>query len=207
MESQEVIGRVADMLRDHELVIAELYGALAAKHPEDAGLWLVMKGEEEGHARFVDKLKAKLLAGEIRFVLGRLHVPTLQKSTASVRAEIERVEKNGMTRVTALANALAIENGLLDHGFYNIINDDTPMSRQLKKAMFQSIETHVARLYTMYVRARAEAEALKQGRQEPPDEPKVPLEIRTKEDIWPEVGPREEVAYDIEADIIGKQML
>ena len=159
MGSEEIVEKVADMLRDHELVISELYGAFAEKIPEDRELWSVMKTEEEGHARFVEKLKERVRSGDVRFTLGRLHVPTLEKSTDSVRAQVDMVRSSEVTRAAALANALAIENGLLDHGFYNVIGDGTALSRNLKKAMSRSIESHVARLYNMYARVCEETES------------------------------------------------
>jgi rubrerythrin len=140
---------ILEMLKDHELIIADLYEAYAEVLDDDEKTWGLLVREEKGHAKIIERLTEQVRNGEAVFAVGVFSTNKLKASMATLKEEIKTVRANPPTHRDAVMKALEIEKSLLEHRFFDVVSIDSDASRIMKDSMRKSVELHVGRVRKM----------------------------------------------------------
>lgn len=142
----EIMDRVAGCLEAHEECVSSLYGVLAQTYPETSDFWTGLSREEHSHAQMLTHMMHMIESGKARFAFGHIHMDALARSTQNLKDEIKRFEETPPGLPVAFATALAIEKGLIENKFYEVISGDDEHIHRLKTTMTQYILKHISKL-------------------------------------------------------------
>ncbi len=122
--AQDVLPALHDMVA-LELALAELYGACAAKFPEDRELWTAIQRQEEGHAQFLRRLAELMTARPEEFRPGRpFNSAAIRTVLKSVTGYADQVKRGLLPRQRALFVARDIEKSVLEANYAQIVSTE-----------------------------------------------------------------------------------
>ncbi|MFA6341457.1 MAG: hypothetical protein WCX75_01235 [Fibrobacteraceae bacterium] len=116
---------VLELLKQHELVIKQLYDFFAEYFPQKKDFWLKIASEEQRHADFLQTLE--LNEAYVSWFTDNSHLSlvAIQSSIDFVTQERERMNVSGTTLLKAYAFSKDIEDALLEK-YLSKINVNIP---------------------------------------------------------------------------------
>jgi 1,2-phenylacetyl-CoA epoxidase catalytic subunit len=139
-------GQILDILRDIELIVAELYKRFSRLFLQDRVFWENLSQDEEGHAVMVLELKNTLLKNGSPFELGKLNIPALSMYRQGIEGQLGRLERGELRRQSALFIARDFEKMLIEHRFYDSIRSENPEYRAIQEKIHRETEFHLQKL-------------------------------------------------------------
>jgi 1,2-phenylacetyl-CoA epoxidase catalytic subunit len=139
-------GQILDILRDIELIVAELYKRFSRSFLQDRVFWENLSQDEESHAVMVSELKNTLLKNGSPFELGKLNIPALSTYRQGIEGQLVRLERGEIRRQSALFIARDFEKTLIEHRFYDSIRSENPEYRAIQEKIRRETEFHLQKL-------------------------------------------------------------
>ena len=134
-----------DLLYQHELALAGLYGKFAMEFPEYKVMWSQLVQEENNHAEIVQTIRQLLTEGSVRVDRGRFKAMAIQSSLRYVAEQIRKVEAGDITCRQAIGIAFDLENSLLEKIFVEIHSDNSEIEESLN-TIIDATKTHRLKL-------------------------------------------------------------
>jgi hypothetical protein len=126
-----------ELLAKHEATVGDLYLEYSKLFPEHKEFWMRLDREERKHAQAVRDLNQKVTDGAVKIAQDRFKKEIIEGATSRVISWIKEA-KGGITdMVDALANALVIENSLVEKTYYRLYDAD---SEDMKKTFTMLVE-------------------------------------------------------------------
>ncbi len=116
---------VLELLKQHELVIKQLYDFFAGYFPQKKDFWLKIASEEQRHADFLQTLELNEAYVSWFTDNSYLSLVAIQSSIDFVTQERERMNVSGTTLLKAYAFSKNIEDALLEK-YLSKINVNIP---------------------------------------------------------------------------------
>jgi hypothetical protein len=116
---------VLELLKQHELVIKQLYDFFAEQFPQKKDFWLKIASEEQRHADFLQTLETNESYVNWFVESSHLGVAAIQFSIDFLIQERERMNVSGTTLLKAYAFSKDIEDALLEK-YLSKINVNIP---------------------------------------------------------------------------------
>lgn len=116
---------VLELLKQHELVIKQLYDFFAGYFPQKKDFWLKIASEEQRHADFLQTLETNESYVTWFIESSHLSVAPIQFSIDFLIQERERMNVSGTTLLKAYAFSKDIEDALLEK-YLSKINVNIP---------------------------------------------------------------------------------
>jgi 1,2-phenylacetyl-CoA epoxidase catalytic subunit len=139
-------GQILDILREIELVVAELYKRFSRSFVQDRVLWENLSEDEESHAVMVAELKNTLLKNGSPFELGKINIPALSTYRQGIEGQLGRLERGELRRQNAFFIARDFEKTLIEHRFYDSIRSENPEYRAIQEKISRETEFHLQKL-------------------------------------------------------------
>jgi hypothetical protein len=139
-------GRILDMLRQVELVLAELYRRFSRSFVQDRVFWEDLSRDEESHAAIAEELKTALLKNGFPFELGKASLVALNAHRQGVESQLNRLEKGEIQRQNAFYIARDFERTLIERSFYDLIRSEKPGYKELQARIRRETEIHLQKL-------------------------------------------------------------
>ncbi len=136
---------IIEKLAEHEELIGRLYGEFARLSPQDEQVWQQCAEEEFRHAQWVRAMFDLMGKGQLGFA-ERFNLAALNTSLKYINSQIERARAGRFKPVEAVSVALSIEDSLLEHRYFEIIDGDSEKARKIKKKLAAETEFHRARI-------------------------------------------------------------
>jgi hypothetical protein len=133
---------VIDLLANHELAISKLYRTYARTFPSYEDFWSNLAAEETDHAKCILKIKAKALDGTISLTPDRFSTAAINRSLRYLEQANEAAADPGFSILNALSTASLVEDALLENKFFEIVQGDSPMLRQILDTLNQATQEH-----------------------------------------------------------------
>jgi rubrerythrin len=137
MTEQETNTGGLELLARHEATVGDLYQEYSKKFPEHKEFWLRLNREEQKHAQAVRDLLPKVNDGTIKIAPDRFKKEVIEGATSRVISWIKEARGGNTDMVDALANALVIENSLVEKTYYLLYEND---SEEMKKTFSMLVE-------------------------------------------------------------------
>jgi rubrerythrin len=147
-------GTYVSLIGQHEAMVKCLYETFAIAFPNMKKFWIHLSREEEQHFRLIKALEGDIRNSDIVFKRPVFTQSQVKDSIAWICARKMRVEKGGISVNDALAMCIQIEQGMVEHRFFDIMDDDDENVRQVLAQLEKSSIVHLRR-------ARKEAARLK----------------------------------------------
>ncbi len=174
-------GTYIALIGEHEAMVKCLYETFAIAYPRMKAFWLQLAREEEQHFRLVKALEGDIRNSDFSFKRPAFTQSQVKDSIAWLCARKERVQRGGVSINDSLAMCIQIEQGMVEHRFFDIMDDDQQSIRQVLIQLEKSSILHLRR-------ARKEAGRLRwkifgKHRNKPiPEEKWINAPINTPED-------------------------
>jgi len=139
-------GQILDLLRQVELVVAELYRRFSRSFVQDRAFWEALSRDEENHAAMVEELKTTLLKNGFPFALGKISLVALSTYRQGVESQLNRLEKGEIQRQNAFYIARDFERTLIERSFYDMIRSEKPEYKALQEKIRRETEFHLQKL-------------------------------------------------------------
>lgn len=151
--------KILDLLARHEEAVGRLYAVYAKLFPTQAEFWKQFSEEEFRHASWIRQLDLLVAKGRIGFDAGRYRTKALQTSLAFVEMQAENVQDEAITQVAALSMALSLENGLIEKGFFEVFENDSPQFSELLQKLSEATKDHRERMKLAWDEVRGGSQA------------------------------------------------
>ena len=136
--------QILDLLKAHEFKLAELYTVFAEKDAANKKFWERMSREEVGHAGMLDRLRKDIASGKNRFLTWCQDRPQIIRETATLEQSIaEARTRRTMPAAETLGRALVLERSIVEHRFYDVVEDDCDTVTHFKVTMAMSLDKHI----------------------------------------------------------------
>jgi hypothetical protein len=113
------------LMKEHELVMAELYRTCSIVWLVDEVFWTDMEQAEMKHAQNIDRMVNIVLERSENFKLGHpFKLAAIQTSISGVKGNIERVKKREIHRNRIFFIARDIEQSILENKYFEILKTD-----------------------------------------------------------------------------------
>ena len=137
---------ILDILRDIELVVAELYRRFSHSFAQDRIIWEDLSQDEEGHAAMVSELKSTLLKNGSPFEVGKINLAALSTYRQGIENYFGRLKRGELGRQNALFIARDFERTLIEHRFYESVRSENPEYRAIQSKIQRETELHLQKL-------------------------------------------------------------
>jgi 1,2-phenylacetyl-CoA epoxidase catalytic subunit len=139
-------GQILDLLREIELIMAELYRRFSHFFVQDRVFWEDLSQDEESHAVMVTELKNTLLRNGSPFEVGKLNLFALGTHRQGLESQLIRLQRGELERRNALFIARDFEKTLIEHNFYESIRSANPEYRAILDKILKENEFHLQKL-------------------------------------------------------------
>ncbi|GEM_PF-431845 len=144
-EKMDTVNAAVDrlgLLRAHELALGRLYRTYAETFPQHRDLWTRLSQEEQEHADWIDALRLKVEEESSGLVVDRFPAAAIEHSIDYVNRLIDRAHHGNLTAVNALANALDLENALIENRYFEVFAGDSAQIKRTLSDLARSTHTH-----------------------------------------------------------------
>jgi uncharacterized protein (DUF1919 family) len=138
--------QILDVLREIELVVAELYRRFSVSFPHDRVFWQDLSDEEENHAASVAELKNTLLKNGAPFEIGKINLFVLTTYRQGIESIISRLQRGSIGRRDAFFIARDLERSLIERSFYNTIRSENKAYQLIQQKIQKETESHFQKL-------------------------------------------------------------
>ena len=135
---------VLNTLAELEESVGRLYEAYAALFPDYRQFWSGLVDEEKQHAVWVRELRALVEKGAAKFTENRFNVFAIQAYINYLKEELEKAK--GRTLVNALSIASYIEESLMEHNYFEVIDGDSEELKQTLRNLAGATQDHIERV-------------------------------------------------------------
>lgn len=139
-----------EVLKQHELAIAELYEVYAEVLPEFRDFWIDLSTEERQHAEWIDELYAEIRNNDEDFVVERFSIPTIKHSTEFINQQAINAHDSDFILINALSTALQIERGLIEKRYFEVFEGDSANTQKILKLLDDCTRSHYEKLYNFW---------------------------------------------------------
>jgi hypothetical protein len=146
LDKKLIAEQILDLLREVELLVAELYRRFAQAFPLDRAIWEDLGRDEESHAGMVAELKAILFKNNFPAGFGKVNLAILGTYRKGLQDHIIRIQNGELGRQNALFIARDLEKTLVERAFYESVKSDDPEYRALQSRIQRETGTHLRRL-------------------------------------------------------------
>ena len=138
--------QILDVLREIELMAAELYRRFSLSFPHDRVFWQDLSKDEENHADMVTELKNTLLKNGAPFEVGNINLFALAAYRKGIEGYLERLQKGQLGRRNAFFIARDFEKTMIEHGFYSTIRSENKDYQVIQSNIQKETESHLQKL-------------------------------------------------------------
>lgn len=138
--------QILDVLREVELVVAELYRRFSVSFPHDRVFWQDLSKDEENHAAMVTELKNTLLKNGAPFEVGEVNLFALATCRKGIEGNIDRLQRGELGRRNAFLIARDFEKILIRHHFYKVIRSENRDYQVIQNRIQRETEIHLQKL-------------------------------------------------------------
>lgn len=147
------INLILDILEETEMLLSKYYGLCALTFPEDSTLWEDISQEEITHSRFVARMREAVMDNPGLFEMGRLNLSVLKTYRKGLENQFIRLKQGDMPRKNSLYIARDLENSLMEHRFYEVLEGGDEEYQKLKKRIMEETEQHLQKIDD-YIKSR-----------------------------------------------------
>lgn len=144
-EKMDAANTAADrlgLLRAHELALGRLYRTYANTFPQHRDLWTRLSQEEQEHADWIDALRLKVEEESSGLVVDRFPAAAIEHSIDYVNRLIDRAHRSDLTAVNAMANALDLENAMIESRYFEVFASDSVEIKRTLSDLARSTQAH-----------------------------------------------------------------
>ena len=151
MDEEQDNHKILKMLADNERAVSEIYRIYADRYPKHRELWTEMAKEEIQHARLIEELSKRddlhISKTKERFTPKVFNISFQYLEEKTIQAQQETLSFK-----ETLSIALDIETGMLERGYFNIFEGDSPEFQRTLGALDRSTQKHCNKIRTLLAR-------------------------------------------------------
>jgi rubrerythrin len=148
--------RIAYLLTQQELLVAELYRFFAGLFPEYRTFWDNLAREEMEHATWVEYFYKKASTDTVRFEEGKVKTYTVESFVKYLGENLAKVKDKAPTLQAAFSLALNIENSLIVRRVFDFFLSSDPEILSILKDLRSKLFEHRRRLEQAAAKATAQ---------------------------------------------------
>ncbi len=137
---------VAETLARHERMIGTLYKTYAEQMPGDEEFWRGLSDEEEEHAAWLDSMCDLVETGLALSGWTRFPLREVEASIHRLKRRISETKGSVPDPKEALAEALKVENAMLEKQFFMFVESDHPDVVVVLQKLASTTRDHIARI-------------------------------------------------------------
>jgi rubrerythrin len=154
MSIEEKKAEVIEILASHEEAIARLYGAYSEAYPDMKDFWSDLAAEEIGHAAWLRNLIPQIEEGSVYFDERRFQTQAIKTSQNYLEELVAQVQKEKPPAIMALSAALDIEKALIERGYFEVAQTDSPNLKQTFENLAKSTTAHIEKVQEVWFEAK-----------------------------------------------------
>ena len=144
--AQLLAGPYTRLLASHEDAVADLYATLAVTLRNANAFWSSMAKEELDHKKLILTIDNKLQRAEYVFKRPVFVTTTIDSSLQWLAARQEAIKRDGISMREALKLALSVESTMIEAGFFQVLDADTPGMMDILKSLEAYTKAHIRQL-------------------------------------------------------------
>jgi hypothetical protein len=137
---------ILDILEEIETLLSKYYDLCALIFPEDSQLWKTISLDEINHSQFVAQMREALMERPDLFELGHIKLPVLKTFRQELYNQFIRLKKGEILRKNAFFIARDLENSMMEHQFYKVLEGGDAKFKDLKDRIIQETENHFQKI-------------------------------------------------------------
>jgi hypothetical protein len=131
-----------EKLMENEMELGRLYHLFAEIFPVDSEFWMQISREEQVHADWLLKLQGMAQKEDLRKGSSTLTLQAIDTALTYMRSVSEKCKNGELSRKSAFAIALDIENSLLEKQFFTVVDLSSPPYQEVQKALIRETQEH-----------------------------------------------------------------
>ena len=137
---------IVSLLARHEEAIGGLYRVFADKYEGYGQFWSELAAEEDQHAEWIGRLNKRIQdgAGTVREEM--FDGETIEKSLAHINELMDKVKSDEFSFREALAEAIKIEESILEKKYYEIFEGNIAEIKQVQYCLEDATREHRERV-------------------------------------------------------------
>lgn len=145
---------VLELLKQHELVIKQLYDFFAEYFPQKKEFWLKIANEEQRHADFLKTLETNEAHVSWFTNSSHLSLAAIQSSIDFVIQERERMKVSGTTLLKAYAFSKGLEDALIEKQFSKLTVNVPPEIAHVVAVLVADTQRHAQEMTIALLEAK-----------------------------------------------------
>jgi len=133
-------------MSENEKLIGELYRSLALKFPEEKTFWQAIALEEDRHWEMLLGLSKKISEGKAALSTENFSLYDLKNFQDTIIEKKKNIEKQNLTVVQALEEALELEIAFFERKYFDIFKSADPVLRDIFSELEKETKNHVDRI-------------------------------------------------------------
>lgn len=135
------------LLRENEIVTANLYAVYARKLHSAAKFWEDLVKDEQAHAEVMMGIEQLIDDGKASFRRpDDFRLPDIKAGITWIRHMIESTEQSGTTLRDALDTAIKVEQTMIESKFFHVMDSDDPAIRKEFEDLHKHTVEHLGRI-------------------------------------------------------------
>lgn len=129
-----------------EEAIGDLYRVYAAGLPDKRDFWMRLQSDERLHAQWVRDLVVRVRKDELTIREGRFSPESFEALLAYIIQRTEEAKIRPPKPLEALTVAKDIESTIVERAFFEVLESDDPVLRQILRNLHLNTEAHAAQV-------------------------------------------------------------
>jgi len=143
-----VAGTYVRQLCDHELAVADLYMHFSSYSFFSRRFWRRLSREEVGHSKLIEALARRIDSGELAFSRPAYNMNDIKESRDFIDQTLRMSAARKSAGREALLAAISLEEGMIERGFFFLLDGDSEDIRIEFEALSSATVAHIKRLRT-----------------------------------------------------------
>jgi hypothetical protein len=136
------LDRVLEKLKENEIAVSRLYAQFSQSFAEDADFWNQLSQQERQHAGWIERLREMLDSQDLRAATTVVNPQVVDSAIAYADTVREKSWRGDLTRLSAYAIALEIENSLIEKSFFSLFVPASSPYEEILKQLLLDTEGH-----------------------------------------------------------------
>ncbi len=141
-------------MKEHELVITQLYNVYSQRLPDYREFWQGLSDGEVQHAEIIDALFDHVKDRPDAFVVERFPIPAIEHSIKYIKQLIERAKQPGLDMIDALSMAMDIEQSQIENKYFEVFQGDSSETKRALDMVAQDDREHLETVKLLWQKLR-----------------------------------------------------
>lgn len=138
--------KIAQVLKENELLIGEVYGECKKFFPEHAEFFTLLESEEQGHAYLIEQMISDMTLRPEAWQIGNISLTTANNVNELIKRALTEIRLGNASPKYAVTFAISVELSLSEKNFGSLFITDSNVFKDSQQKLEDGFKSHYDKL-------------------------------------------------------------